>query len=601
MASFNNPENIQVALAERQYPTILMWNRLEGRPRTHNFDKALKAEVRDALWMLTKQWQMGEFKGDDAGSPVSSKLKISTARVDSFKAANGSYEPMNYSMPLEAQVEQKLIPFKRQEVKVSLDIRLQLGKYWHKLLKNLSLGEYISAYMEKYPFELPAKSRDTAYLYANKAELQQWRAIAGRCTDGYELLQFLKDGNMASNGISVNNPAHESILNDTGNKLIAWFDKNFEQPLADESAWLPDRLEYKFSLSAKTAEEDIELTSEEYYHGHLDWFASNQKTKNGTGTDHKKTFVESFIPTHVEFDGMPNTRWWKFEDYKTSFGDIKPSTTDLSKLLLIEFGLVFANDWFVVPFRLPIGSIAEIEGLSITNNFNDTYWIDSVEQPGDTNFDWSMFRQKSQGINKKLFLCPSAMKVQESELLEEVYLLRDEMANMVWGVEKTIPSVLGKGTNGGEHALRVRKFHEEMIGNGTLADVPYNADIYYNAMTSVPENWIPFVPVHASGHKRNVQLQRASMPRIIEGDNLQPEKIKPYTSILREGLDTSTPHSYLLHEEEVPRGGARIQQTFQRTRWLNGEVFVWLGMRKKMGSGEGSSGLAFDTIENAEK
>ena len=30
-------------------------------------DRALRAEVRDPLWMLTRQWQMGEFQGDDAG------------------------------------------------------------------------------------------------------------------------------------------------------------------------------------------------------------------------------------------------------------------------------------------------------------------------------------------------------------------------------------------------------------------------------------------------------------------------------------------------------------------------------------------------------
>ena len=33
-----------------------------------------QAEVRDALWMLTKQWQMGEFRGSDAGSPVFARL-----------------------------------------------------------------------------------------------------------------------------------------------------------------------------------------------------------------------------------------------------------------------------------------------------------------------------------------------------------------------------------------------------------------------------------------------------------------------------------------------------------------------------------------------
>ncbi len=55
---------------------------------------------------------------------------------------------------------------------------------------------------------------------------------------------------------------------------------------------------------------------------------------------------------------MPNTRWWAFEDSRTNFGDIKPDTTDIAKLLLIEFGLVYANDWFLLPYALPAGSIA---------------------------------------------------------------------------------------------------------------------------------------------------------------------------------------------------------------------------------------------------
>jgi len=72
-------ENIEPVLREFQFPTVMMWNRVEGRPRaTKNFDRALQAEVRDALWMLTKQWQMGEFEGDDAGSPVLAKIRMDT-------------------------------------------------------------------------------------------------------------------------------------------------------------------------------------------------------------------------------------------------------------------------------------------------------------------------------------------------------------------------------------------------------------------------------------------------------------------------------------------------------------------------------------------
>ena len=45
--------------ASAAFPTVTLWNRLEGRPRTRGFDRALRAEVRDALWMLTRQWQIG--------------------------------------------------------------------------------------------------------------------------------------------------------------------------------------------------------------------------------------------------------------------------------------------------------------------------------------------------------------------------------------------------------------------------------------------------------------------------------------------------------------------------------------------------------------
>ena len=77
--------NVQDALARRLFPSVTMWNRLEGRPRTASFDRALRAEVRDALWMITKQWQMGEIEGSDAGSPVFAKLQIDTTRLTKYQ------------------------------------------------------------------------------------------------------------------------------------------------------------------------------------------------------------------------------------------------------------------------------------------------------------------------------------------------------------------------------------------------------------------------------------------------------------------------------------------------------------------------------------
>jgi hypothetical protein len=61
------------------------------------------------------------------------------------------------------------------------------------------------------------------------------------------------------------------------------------------------------------------------------------------------------------------------------------------------------------------------------------------------------------------------------------------------------------------------------------------------------------------------------------------------------------PKAYFIDEEEVPRAGALVQQSFQRTRWLGGKVFVWFGAWKSTGRGEGSSGLAFDLLAAGKK
>ena len=68
---------------ETRKPLALLrgWNRLEGRPRTTDFERSLRAEVRDPLWFLTRQWQFGEFQGEDAASPIDVALGIRVGRA----------------------------------------------------------------------------------------------------------------------------------------------------------------------------------------------------------------------------------------------------------------------------------------------------------------------------------------------------------------------------------------------------------------------------------------------------------------------------------------------------------------------------------------
>jgi hypothetical protein len=120
--------DIRAALEERLFPSVTVWNRLEGRPRTLSFDRALRAEVRDALWLLTKQWQMGEFRGSDAGSPVSAKLQIDTTRLTQYRPGTGAVQAFDETLPLEAKVERRPVPLRIHGRVASLDVRLAMER-----------------------------------------------------------------------------------------------------------------------------------------------------------------------------------------------------------------------------------------------------------------------------------------------------------------------------------------------------------------------------------------------------------------------------------------------------------------------------------------
>lgn len=604
----------------KQFPLTLSWSRLEGRPRTNNFDRALKAEVRDAMWMLTKQWQMAEFEGDDAGSPVVAKLCTSVSAVDKYQADDQTVQPFDKEVPFEAKVEQRPLPFTTLEQDISLDLRLVMGRRWlqlldHQGLLNAAIKQFfLQHYAIKKPD--PAVAKD-ATICAHPEVWQQYAAVAGRMMDGARFFFDLAAVPHYYDQPDFPGPVNQGLFDQAELTFKAWYEDLFYQP-ADpvNDAWKPAQLEYQFAVSSQTESGEKVMRAKDYYQGHLDWYNVNvDKQSNTLGqlpgnppTGVPEKLVQSFIPSPVMFDGMPNTRWWAFEDAKTNFSYVKPDTTDLAKLLLIEFGLVYANDWYLIPYKLPVATLTKIKGLSLTNSFGENFWIDAAGKGGDNDWTrWNMFSMKTDDVrpgpaDTDLLLLPTVAKIQESKPVEEVVLIRDEMANMVWGVETVVPLPGGWSKSGFEAAAEyhglLQKQITDVYGSGVVdppaADGDEVAKIRYQVMNTIPENWIPFIPAHVAGSNREVQLQRAAMPRILDGKPGNPDKIRPRTTLLQPGLAAKLP--YFIHEEEVPRAGIKVEQSFQRTRWNNGKVFVWFGVRKTTGRGEGSSGLGFDRI-----
>ncbi|MGH2451359.1 MAG: hypothetical protein ACRDGE_08840 [Candidatus Limnocylindria bacterium] len=599
---------IRAALAARSFPSVTVWNRLEGRPRTPGFERALQAEVRDALWLLTRQWQLGEFRGSDAGSPVFAKLQLATTRLTKYRPDDQAAELLPVDVPLEAKAERRPIP-------LSLDLRLLMGRQWLALVA--SVGDYRRAFVDAYPIVAPDPSaREDAARAAHPEVRQLYGAVAGRAMDGGALYEHLvvATGNHSYDGVAGIDPADHDALEDREARFLAWVDRLFLQPPpSGDDAWIPPRLEYQFAVSAPEPDGAEKVyAAEEYYQGQLDWYSLDlgaeglDEVPGSEDTGLPPDEPRTMIPVPVTFKGMPNTRWWAFEDGETNFGDVDASTTDLAKLLFLEFALVFGNDWFVVPYTLPAAAIATIRGLVVTNVFGERLWIEPAGgEAGEERQQWSMFTidvedEPAAAPDTSLLLLPTASKIHDGAPIEDVALIRDEVANMVWGVERTVQLPSGEAKPGLEAALQTRAFFEALVaaqpGGTPEPELPPRAPIRYRVMTTVPENWIPFVPVHVEGSNREIQLQRAALPRIVEGDREELVKVQPRTRLLREGLDRTPAELYFVHEEEVPRAGSALTQLFQRTRWTDGRVYVWLRVRRQTGRSEGTSGLRFDEL-----
>lgn len=621
-------ENLQQVIQARSLPGITLWNRLEGRPRADKFDRALRAEVRDALWMLTRQWQMGEFQGDDAGSAISAKIQLETTKLRRFQPADGPVESFDDTIPLEAHVERMPVAFRQNqriggissELDIALDLRLLMGRQWLKMIRPVSAAS-IPQFIAAYPIHKPDPQQAADFaICAHPEAWANFEAAAGKCMDGAKLYFRLIAAatNHASDGIAAL-AGLDDQADPIARRFVAWFRNLVYQPDAPpaRSAWIPDRLEYQLSISAPEASAEKVFTAQEYFQGRLDWYNFDIDAKRkalspddpAPGKPEPQT--RTLLPAQVTFNGMPNTRWWRFEDGRTNFGDVKPDTTDLAKLLLIEFGLVYANDWLLVPFTLPAGCAATIRGVAVTNVFGERTWVEAAGRGNDDDWQrWAMYLisiagKGEQPADLSLLVPPAAQQVLEGKPLEDILLARDEMANMVWAVERGIALPSGEPKRGGEAAQETRSFFERdlAIRLGAPPQPPplaEDAKIRYRLMTSVPENWIPLIPVHVPNDNREIQLQRAAMLRVLVGDpSPTPDPVRPRTSLFREGLDQSPAYKYILHEEEVPRAGTVATLSYQRTRWRDGKAWVWLGVRKRTGRGEGSSGLAFDQITDS--
>ena len=589
-----------------------VWSRLEPRPRQSELDNVLLARVQDALWLLARQWQFGEFQGEDSGSPVVATLARTLSPVVAVGVGSNAAVAYDPSQPLESHVEQLPITFPPA-------LRASVGRYAVDIIaaRTGTATETVRAALAG-TYGVAAATTPTDAIGAARATLtglgaRVQAALAGRAVDGVAFA----DAQVVGQALSSLPAAVSALDAGTGNLLGAldeirlWFAGLFAQPDPSATAWDGQRLEYAYNVVV--AREDgtgLGLRGGPTPDGRIDWYSFDVTgpTTVPAGMPAATTELTSVIPGGVTYSGMPNARWWQLEDSAVSLGALRADSTDLSKIIVTDFALVYGNDWFEIPYRQPIGTLAEIAGVLVTDVFGYRTLVKAATGSAGTNWSsWDLFSLSpatggTDPLGQHLFLPPALPLLRPGPVFEEVSFLRDDAATMAWGIETTVPDGLGGGRDGGELARQMTAAlappPADPATDNSIDNIPTDdtAGLRYLLGTTVAENWIPLIPVQTGDDTHSIRLQRAWLPR----ETPAGSRVRPVTSILRYGIaadDTQTA-AYFVDEEEVPRSGLRVSASMHRARWIDGSTVVWHARRANAGRGEGSSGLRFDILGN---
>ena len=644
--------------ALRPNPSATTWSRLEPLPTSDDVASSLQAQLADPLWMLARQWQFNEWQGEDAGSPVRAALQVLGLPVHTLLPLNGNAQAVSLtanSAPIEALVE-------REQVLASHPkLNAQAGQQLARQLRAAGLADVVSLVITNYPAALPAPTDATA---DNLGFV--WNTLLNdQAVDALALAADVRpalgnDAALASlvSGMGVG-AAQSAAVVSVLTRWMAWltdfaFDGSASTSKPGASPyWNPNRLEYSFALGAGDAQTGARLEADEYTDGRLDWHTytvgSAVPSPNAPPAPAMPAPYEwkRLLPTLATYPGMPADRFWEFEDGRVNFGMLGAAKSDLTRVAVLEYALVFGNDWYVLPVTLPTNALYKVNTFVVTDNFG----VD-VPIPAARNLDgsqWTMFEMSVRNeanafigpaprarLDDILYLCPAAATL-EGPPLEHVMLMRDEMANMVWGIEKRVQGSSGEPLD--------RKFESTRLSTTQSLRLPANAvaladgaPLHYVLQTPVAANWIPFLPVRkgdVGALNWSIELQRGVVThayqvdpvRLADARNaayadfiarlrtqigfvekrdvggpaenpLQDFMFHPRGSLLRIDENQKVTDDYLrLADEEVPRDGIELKRNFNYARDPQGRAVLWIGRSKTTGRGEGNSGLKFDIVK----
>jgi hypothetical protein len=451
-------------------------SRLIPRTQSHSINDGLKARLKDPLWNLCRQWQLGKLRVRNGGHLVNAEVAYKIKEIDGIRYGTGNTDPfqpvIDKNQPLEPLIEE---------------------------------------------------------------EKQQ-------------------------------------------NGLI-------QKP----DAWNTKKLEYEFAIKFG----NTILKADNYFGDKLDWYHFCLAGKvDFSGI----TEYSSLMPVPVSFPGGPNRRWWQFEDYNCNLGEIERPNLNFLSMLLIEFSLVFGNDWFIIPLPQKVNSLRKIEKLTIVDSFGLYEEIMPLKDTSINRKFAGLFSLSgcdgTEDAGADIYYLPNTIiKTMQSDPIEEISVFRDELSNIVWFIEhKYLSGTLLKNRDDEEASLKQD------------VDIPDEFPLY-KLKSFIPQNWIPYITIQQTPGTGDIILRRGRTDEMASANNTQ------YKGQL-------ISESKYIYDEEIPEGVLKLLRKYKLLAYCPEEwklekindinyklirnstkkITLWIGRNKKRGENMKSIHLQYDYI-----
>jgi hypothetical protein len=497
-----------------------IYRRIEALPPHGDLQRGFAAEVADPLWLLTRQWRMGEHLAEDAGSPV----VVSVTATHAPLAPVAGLDPT--VIPAEAIIEGA------REDWWTVGRRVRVGR---EIAPALSATERAAA---AFTTRLPAPYDDA---FAGEVDgLAAWRLAL----------------------IPATHWVHAAV-----EQAVGGTDRR--------DAWRPETLDHGHTFEVAGAA----LRVDGHGGGEVDWY-----TVDGEEADDPRATVPTparqtreVIPMRLQYPGAPHPRFWQIEDHAVDIGGYPPDRAHLATALLIELIADHANDWFLVPIPGPlppsltlrrsdadppgVGVLVTLDEVTVTDTFDESW---TVTPPTD----WSLF--KTAGLHPSaLVILPAATTPLAGPVLDDVVLGVDEDANVLWAVEVRV---------GGVDLL------DDAASAEALADGRRTGTRAFTWLpaTTLPEHWHPYrieaVPDGASGTRRAfVQglAATATGPSAVPGVRRGPR-----SELIGGTPDDAFGSGHTLAAHAVPNQGLRLERRYLLARGTDGRPALWRERRR---------------------